>query len=223
MKEKSMNTKEIQDWLVEKISERLKISEKAVDIFKPFAGFGLTSSDVIVLSGSLEELLKRKLSPTLAFEYPNIHELATFLGKNQKIPAIKGKHEDSVVKNQEPIAVIGMAGRFPGADDLESFWHLLSQGKEAISEIPEDRWPKEFFYDIDPAVPGKAVSKWGGFLNNIDQFDPFFFGISPREAKQMDPQQRLLLELSFEAFDQAGFSKKCLDGTSTGVFVGIFC
>jgi acyl transferase domain-containing protein len=114
-----------------------------------------------------------------------------------------------------------MACRFPGAKDSEAFWEMLRDGVDAISEIPADRWHKESFYHPDPAVPGKSISYWGGFLNNIDQFDPFFFGISPVEAEHMDPQQRLLLELSHEALDDAGQAIEQLEGSKTGVFIGI--
>ncbi|RYF96839.1 MAG: polyketide synthase, partial [Chitinophagaceae bacterium] len=129
---------------------------------------------------------------------------------------------DSIINNAaEPIAVIGIACRFPGANDPDSFWQLLHDGVDMIREIPGDRWNKKAFYHPDPSIPGKSNSSWGGFLENIDQFDPFFFGISPIEAKYMDPQQRLLLELAYEAIDVAGQTKESLSGTKTGVFIGI--
>src|SRR5215510_3025458 len=100
----------------------------------------------------------------------------------------------------EPIAIIGMACRFPGgANDLMTFWQLLRDGGDAITEIPSDRWPVDKYYDPDADVAGKMYTRYGGFLQQIDQFDPQFFGISPREAMSMDPQQRLLLEVSWEA------------------------
>lgn len=121
----------------------------------------------------------------------------------------------------EPIAIIGTGCRFPGAQDIESFWRLLRQGVDAITEVPPERWDIESFYDPEPAKPGKINSRWGGFLERVDWFDPKFFGISPREAEYIDPQQRLMLEVSWEALENAGLVPQQLAGSKTGVFVGI--
>ena len=123
----------------------------------------------------------------------------------------------------EPIAIIGIGCRFPGgADGLERFWHLLRDGVDTVSEVPPERWDVNAFYDPDPARPGKTYSRWGSFLSQVDQFDPYFFGISPREAAVMDPQQRLLLEVAWEALENAGLPADSLAGSQTGVFVGIY-
>src|SRR4051794_37256056 len=104
----------------------------------------------------------------------------------------------------EPIAIVGMACRFPGgADSPEEFWTRLASGFDAIREVPKERWDIDAFYDPAPLVPGKTNSRWGGFLNRIDEFDRQFFGISEREANRMDPQQRLVLELAWEALEDA--------------------
>jgi acyl transferase domain-containing protein len=121
----------------------------------------------------------------------------------------------------ERIAVIGLGCRFPGADDVLSFWRLLDEGTDAITEVPADRWDVAAFYDPNPAKPGKISTRWGGFLTSVDEFDPSFFGISRREAASMDPQQRLLLEVAWEALETAGYSPVGLGGSRTGVFVGI--
>ena len=122
----------------------------------------------------------------------------------------------------EPMAVVGMACRFPGgADDPERFWDALRNGRDAIGEVPRDRWDIERYFDADPEAPGKMYARHGGFLRGVDQFDAHFFGISPREAVTMDPQQRLLLEVCWEALEDAACPPASLVGTPTGVFVGI--
>ncbi len=121
----------------------------------------------------------------------------------------------------EPIAIVGIGCRLPGgANDPETFWDLLRNGVDAIREIPADRWKIEEFFDPNPGTPGKTYSRWGGFMDQIDRFDPEFFGISPREAVHMDPQQRIFLEVAWEALEDAGIPPHTLKGSSTGVFVG---
>jgi malonyl CoA-acyl carrier protein transacylase len=121
----------------------------------------------------------------------------------------------------ESIAIIGMGFRFPGANNPESFWNLLREGVDAITEIPSERWNIDQFYDPKPATPGKMITRHGGFLKQVDQFDPSFFGISPREAESIDPQQRLVLEVAWEAIENAGIAPDKLSGSQTGVFIGI--
>jgi len=123
--------------------------------------------------------------------------------------------------SQEPIAIVGMGCRFPGADGPERFWHLLRNGVDTIGEIPSDRWNADDYYDPDPEASGRMYTRKGAFLDRVDGFDPQFFGIAPREAVQMDPQQRLLLEVAWEALERAGQAPDGLTGSSTGVFVGM--
>ena len=115
----------------------------------------------------------------------------------------------------EPIAIVGMAGRFPGAADIESFWRLLMTRGDAIGPVPADRWGASAALEGDAAVP-----RFGGFLDGIDEFDPTFFGISPREAEDIDPQHRLMLELSWQALEDADRPAAALRGSRTGVYVG---
>ena len=119
------------------------------------------------------------------------------------------------------IGIIGIGCRFPGANNPESFWQLLRNGVDAITEIPPERWDIDQFYHPTPATPGKMQTRWGGFLPQVDQFDASFFGISPTEAERMDPQQRILLEVTWSALENANLVPKSLSGSRTGVFVGI--
>ena len=122
----------------------------------------------------------------------------------------------------EPVALVGIGCRFPGGvRDAESFWTLMTSRKSGITEVPPDRWNAERFYHPDPLSTERMVTKWGGFVDQIKNFDAAFWGISPREAMRMDPQQRWLLETAWEALEDAGIPPSSLRGSSTGVFVGI--
>ncbi len=120
----------------------------------------------------------------------------------------------------EPIAVVGMSARFAGAKNLAAYWEMIREGVEGIVEVPENRWPVDEFYSPTPEA-GKTITRRGGFLDGIDEFDPTFFGVTPREAARMDPQQRILLEVAWETLENSGTPADQLAGSDTGVFVGI--
>jgi acyl transferase domain-containing protein len=127
------------------------------------------------------------------------------------------------VLRADPIAIVGMGCRLPGGvTDPEAFWRLLASGVDAVREVPADRWDAGATYDPDPSVPGKAATKWGGFLDAVDGFDAAFFGILPREAERMDPQQRVFMEVAIDALDHAGLARERLAGSRTGVFVASY-
>jgi acyl transferase domain-containing protein/SAM-dependent methyltransferase/acyl carrier protein len=127
-----------------------------------------------------------------------------------------------ILTRMDPIAIVGLGCRFPGASGPEAFWRLLLDGRDAIVEVPANRWNREALYHHDPvSAPGSISNRLGGFLGNIELFDAGFFGISPREAAAMDPQQRMLLETTWEAIDDAGLIADALRGEKVGVFVGI--
>ncbi|HZJ13890.1 MAG TPA: type I polyketide synthase, partial [Chthoniobacteraceae bacterium] len=121
-----------------------------------------------------------------------------------------------------PLAIVGMACRFPGGSNSpEEFWELLRGGRDAITEVPETRWNAQRFHHPDSSAPGRMVTRWGGFVSNPDAMDAAFFGIAPREASHMDPQHRWLAEVTWEAIEDAGLPPEKLAGTRTGVFIGI--
>nr|QEO74262.1 Beta-ketoacyl synthase [uncultured bacterium] len=139
-----------------------------------------------------------------------------------EIRTLKERIASGQTTGREPIAVVGIGCRFPGGvDGPESFWQLLHDGVDAISEVPPDRWNADALYHSDRETPGTICSRAGGFVPGLDEFDADFFRIAPTEAASLDPQQRLLLEVSWEALEHAGIAAADLAGTESGVFVGI--
>jgi acyl transferase domain-containing protein len=146
---------------------------------------------------------------------------AVMRGALEAIESLQARLDRVERARTEPIAIVGLSCRFPGSENPDAFWRLLSSGTDAVKEAPRDRWNKVPHYNADPPVPGTAQKDYGGFLDHIDRFDAAFFGISGREAEQMDPQQRLLLEVTWEALENAGIAPDQLRGSRTGVFIGI--
>jgi acyl transferase domain-containing protein/acyl-CoA synthetase (AMP-forming)/AMP-acid ligase II/acyl carrier protein len=210
----------IEQWILDRLTERLNVPPSQLDASDQFVTFGLDSLNAVRLSGELEEWLGRKLSPTVVFEHPTPKALARFLASGLPDPRPIAAFRPDNERMREPIAVIGIACRFPGAPNPESFWRALSAGADSVAAAPKDRWNGQTFEGI--AVQGSASppgTRPGHFLDAIDQFDAEFFGLAPREAQSMDPQQRLLLEVAWEAMEDAG--QVDLAGSPTGVFVGI--
>jgi acyl transferase domain-containing protein/NADPH:quinone reductase-like Zn-dependent oxidoreductase/acyl carrier protein len=138
------------------------------------------------------------------------------------IDRLQARLDAAEAARHEPIAIVGMACRLPGGVvDVAGYWKVLVEGLDMVGEIPPDRWDIDAFYDPDPQAPGKSRTKAGGFLADVAGFEPTFFGISPREARALDPQHKLLLEVTWEALEDAGIAPDSLDGTRTGVFIGI--
>ena len=195
---------------------------------EPEVGFfdmGMDSLMAVELKNRLSKLLGVNLQSTLTFDFPNIERVSHYI--NSEVLQLESMNEtDSyqspkIGKWNEPIAIIGMSCRFPGgANNPEQFWELLQTGTSAIQEIPEQRWNIEEYYDPNPEVSGKIITRYGHFIADVDKFDPSFFGISYREAAAIDPQHRILLEVSWEALEQAGQVKERLDEASVGVFIG---
>ncbi|NEO44417.1 MAG: SDR family NAD(P)-dependent oxidoreductase, partial [Moorea sp. SIO4A3] len=194
----------------------------------PEVGFfelGMDSLMAVELRNRLGQLLAVNLPSTLTFDFPNIERLSDYIISEVWQLSSGGAADTQLPQKRsewnEPIAIIGMSCRFPGgASDPEKFWQLLQGGISAREEIPAQRWKIEAYYDPDPDAPGKMLTRYGHFIEDVEQFDPSFFGISPREAPAMDPQHRLLLEVSWEALEQAGQVLERRDEASVGVFVG---
>ncbi len=185
---------------------------------------GMDSLMAVELHARLERGFGRPLPVTIAMDHPRLSDAADYLvtdvlGLTDRAPA----QSDPVVTlaANEPIAIVGLACRFPGASDAEAYWKLLADGVDMIREIPDDRYDVDDFYDPDPDAAGKIYTRCGGFLDGIDGFDPEFFGISPREAVWIDPQQRLVLETAWEGLERAGYAPSALRGSRSGVYVGV--
>ncbi len=209
--------KETTAWLQKTIASELNLTSVNIDVKASFASLGMTSFQGIRLSGLLSEYLDKEISPTLIYSYPTINDLVTHLQGAEKHFQ---NQENNRLQDNEPIAVISMACRFPGASDIETYWENLVAGKDAITEIPKSRWDIDQYYKKE--VDGYSMNtRWGGFIEDVDKFDASFFEISPREAKLMDPQQRILLELSHELIERSGYVPANLKGSKTGVYIGI--
>ncbi len=135
---------------------------------------------------------------------------------------LRARVEELEHDDREPIAIVGIGCRLPGGVDFPAaFWRMLRDGRDAISEVPANRWDNDAYWSDDPGARGKIPTRYGGFLNAVDRFDAQFFGVAPREARMVDPQQRLVLETAWEALEDAGVVPETLAGSDTGVYIGI--
>ncbi|MFD6286000.1 aminotransferase class I/II-fold pyridoxal phosphate-dependent enzyme [Streptomyces sp. NPDC060205] len=213
----------VEAWLVEEVATRLGLSAASVDVTTPLASLGLDSKQAVAILAELGARTGRATSTGTAFEHPTIRAVAAHVGAaghstgtavtTAPPPESKPWRRPSPPRDSghEPIAVIGMGCRFPGAPDPDSYWRLLVDGRDAITAVPGGRW----------ATEQVAAPAFGGFVDRVDEFDARFFGLSAREAARMDPQQRLLLETAWQTVEDAGLDPTGLAGSATGVFVGI--
>nr|WP_280146515.1 type I polyketide synthase [Bacillus velezensis]MDH3122106.1 type I polyketide synthase [Bacillus velezensis] len=192
--------KQTEKWMKQKIGMVPLSKTNGIKAFQD--SLSLNASQLIVFEGDKEKL-ESALQDT--FIEDESHEIQI----NEKADT---RHGD--------IAIIGLSGKYPMAEDLSQFWENLKSGKDCITEIPPDRWNMDDFFSEDRDMKGKSYSKWGGFISGADQFDPLFFHISPREAELMDPQERLFLETAKNCFEDSGYPRNMLEKMKVGVFVG---
>ncbi|MEV7027996.1 beta-ketoacyl synthase N-terminal-like domain-containing protein, partial [Kitasatospora sp. NPDC093558] len=201
-------------------------SGEAIEPDRAFQELGFDSLAATDLRNRLNKRTGLRLPATLAFDFPNARAVAEHLldlagaGTDATPATGTGVRPHT---SDEPIAIVGMACRYPGgAATPEELWRLLADGVDTVTGLPTDRgWDIEHLYDPEPGKEGHTYTRHGSFLHDAGDFDPGFFGISPREALYMDPQQRLLLETSWEALERAGIDPLSLRGSRTGVFAGV--
>lgn len=216
---------EMREWIINWIATTTGSEPSEINDQEPMDNLGLSSRDVVVLSGELENMLETQLDATIVYEYPTIAALSRRLieGPSIQVPTASGSLDytplDQSQAGVHDIAVIGYSARFAGGENNENFWRMLVESRTGITEPPEGRWAEHF---ADEAVARQlAEAKLaGGYLKDLKGFDAEFFGIAPLEAENMDPQQRLTLEVAWEALLDAGLPANELRGTAVGVFIG---
>ncbi|MFJ8966505.1 beta-ketoacyl synthase N-terminal-like domain-containing protein [Lentzea sp. NPDC102401] len=235
------------DVLADKVRQLLKVSADDLDVDVDLSEYGLDSVIITQLATMVNDALGTDIKPTTMFDHPNLRELAAHIAGEHgaRLADRLGLRPAAVPVAKEPVretprapvtpprqvpaaqdrgtdavAIIGMSGRFPQADDLDAFWRNLSEGRDCISEVPADRWDWRELYGDPFAEEGRTTVKWGGFMDGVADFDPEFFGISPREARLMDPQHRLLMLHVWKALEDAGHAASSLAGSDLGIIVG---
>ncbi|SOX55080.1 polyketide synthase family protein [Mycobacterium ahvazicum] len=212
------------DYLRDAVAEVTRVDVAEIREDAGFFDLGMDSLMAVELRRRIEHGVGREIPITLVMDHPRLSDVADYLlGDVLELSVQSAPRPVAAVttRTDEPIAIVAVSCRFPGAPDPEAFWELLSSGVDAIREVPEDRFDIDEFYDPDPETPGKTYTRFGGFLDEIDGFDPEFFGISPREAVWIEPQQRLMLETVWEGLERAGYAPGALRGSRTGVFAGV--
>ena len=244
-------TQAVESYLTGLLAEVAEIPAAAIDVTASLETYGISSGMIHLLNARLEASGER-FPKTLFFEHRSLRALAQHLVRRhsaaiaraaglQPIGTVEPSRSPTAGAGDQPvprlrptqrsddrvsreIAIIGLAGRYPMANSLAQFWQNLKAGRDCITEIPATRWDHRTHYSADRSEPGRTYSRWGGFIDGVDEFDPLFFRISPREAETMDPQERLFLMTAHQAVEDAGYCRASLAADyegRVGVFVGV--
>ncbi len=231
----------VPNWLTEVFAATVGVSRDDLDAHAPFGDLGIDSVLIADLVVALEARLGRPIAPSTLLDHPTLSELAAHLGANDPdrpapahrvkvVPNVAGLGAErsasldvsdnvSAAVNRGRIAIVGMSCRFPGAADTDAFWDLLRQGRHAVTDVPPSRWDAGALYRPEHA-PGYSMSRWGGYLDGIELFDPDWFGLTDEEATTLDPGIRLVLEGVATCLADAGWAADEVAGRDVGVFVG---
>lgn len=212
---------------VDIVASVLKIPAHKIDLHVPISQYGFDSINIIKITELLNETYQLQLTPAILFEYANLADFYNdyfneLKPKTSTLIKLLEKQPEKPAIESPDIAIIGVSGIFPHAQDVETFWNNLIHGHDAISEIPADRWDWKAIYGNPQIEENKTNIKWGGFLDEVSQFDAGFFNISPHEAELTDPQQRLFLQTVWQTIEDAGYAISAISQLKTGLFVGVF-
>lgn len=228
-------------FLVELLCDRLKLSPSQIEGDVPFDQYGLDSVIGTDLVGALEQRFG-SVPKMVFFEYTTLNDLASYLAEHHLDDAATGiattpsialpvrpTKQTPLARHTPPptgahdIAIIGISGRYPDADDLATFWENLASGVDSIREVPEQRWHADAFYSATAGHPEASRGKWGAFIDDIESFDPLLFGISPKDASFMNPKERLFLQTVWSLLENGGYSRQSISqrhNRQVGVYVG---
>ncbi|MBA2648592.1 MAG: polyketide synthase dehydratase domain-containing protein [Legionella sp.] len=231
-KDKTTNHQDIEYTIKTLIHQTLKIPLLKLDINANFSDFGFDSINLVKFASLITDAYGFTITPAKLFANSTISRLVHYLQYEhaQEMQAFDEKPSLLVDKvdfnlstalNDDPIAIIGMSGKFPQSEDLDTYWYNLQQGRDCIAEIPLDRWNWQDYYRLSPTDLNKTDIIWGGFMDGIRQFDPQFFGFSEEETALMDPQHRLLMTYTYKVIEDAGYDPKSLSKLHVGVFIAI--
>lgn len=241
----TITNKRLENYLLDIFCKITALENDEVNIYETFENYGIDSIKVMKMTKELENIFG-KLPKSLFYKCKNIFELKQYLIDNYSF--IINKEFDKVENNENnqllvpkeqkninanniicnnDIAIIGISGQYPDADNIDEFWNNLKSGKDSVKEVPKDRWNYNKSNTYDKDGNDIVYCRKGGFINNVYDFDPLFFNISPKEAEMMNPQERLFLETVYRTMDDAGYvkdyglnNKRTLSG-DVGVYVGV--
>ncbi|MCS1407954.1 MAG: Polyketide synthase PksL [Verrucomicrobia subdivision 3 bacterium] len=217
------------------LAEELRLGAAAIDDEAVFVDLGLDSVTGVTWLRSINRRYGLSVAASALYDHPTLNRFAVFIagvlgaggggegldgGSGAAALPGRGSGVRGGGVGEVPVAVVGMAGQFPGARSIAEYWGNIAGGRDCIREVPPARWSLEDHYDASGRAAGKSASKWMGVLEDADKFDPLFFNLSPREAEWMDPQQRLFLESCWQCIEDAGYAPSGLAGACGGVFAG---